>query len=54
VLINLVRNAMQAIGRSGGPGKVVVRLATDGTDRVLEVEDSGPVLRRRVFRSDRP
>jgi nitrogen fixation/metabolism regulation signal transduction histidine kinase len=53
VLINLVRNAMQAIGRSGGPGKVVVRLATDGTDRVLEVEDSGPGipddLREAVF-----
>jgi two-component system, NtrC family, nitrogen regulation sensor histidine kinase NtrY len=44
---------MQAIGRAGGSGKVVVRLAVDGSDRVLEVEDSGPGipddLREAVF-----
>jgi nitrogen fixation/metabolism regulation signal transduction histidine kinase len=53
VLINLVRNAMQAIGRAGGSGKVVVRLGTDGGDIVLDVEDSGPGipedLREAVF-----
>ena len=53
VLINLVRNAMQAIGRTGGSGKVIVRLGTDGGDVVLDVEDSGPGisedLREAVF-----
>src|SRR6185503_3064580 len=29
VIINLVRNAMQAITRAGGAGRVVVRLGTD-------------------------
>jgi nitrogen fixation/metabolism regulation signal transduction histidine kinase len=42
VLINLVSNALQAIGRNGGSGKVVVRLGTDAGDVVLDVEDSGP------------
>jgi nitrogen fixation/metabolism regulation signal transduction histidine kinase len=42
VVINLVRNAMQAIARAGGSGRVVVRLGTDGGDLVLDVEDSGP------------
>jgi nitrogen fixation/metabolism regulation signal transduction histidine kinase len=53
VLINLVRNAVQAIGRSGGSGKVVVRLGSDGGERVIDVEDSGPGipddLREAVF-----
>ncbi|HEX6765628.1 MAG TPA: ATP-binding protein [Polyangiaceae bacterium] len=53
VLINLVRNAMQAIGRSGGTGRVVVTLGTDSGDLVLDVEDSGPGipddLREAVF-----
>jgi nitrogen fixation/metabolism regulation signal transduction histidine kinase len=42
VVINLVQNAMQAIGRVGGSGRVVVRLGTDAGDLVLDVEDSGP------------
>jgi two-component system, NtrC family, nitrogen regulation sensor histidine kinase NtrY len=42
VLINLVRNAMQAIARAGSSGRVVVRLGTDGGTLVLDVEDSGP------------
>jgi signal transduction histidine kinase len=53
VVINLVRNAMQAIGRAGGAGRVVVRLGTDSGDLVLDVEDSGPGipddLREAVF-----
>jgi nitrogen fixation/metabolism regulation signal transduction histidine kinase len=42
VVINLVQNAMQAIGRVGGAGRVVVRLGTEAGDLVLDVEDSGP------------
>jgi nitrogen fixation/metabolism regulation signal transduction histidine kinase len=42
VIINLVRNAMQAITRAGGSGRVVVRLGTDEGELVLDVEDSGP------------
>jgi len=42
VVINLVRNAMQAIARAGGSGRVVVRLGTDDGDITLDVEDSGP------------
>lgn len=53
VVINLVRNAMQAIGRAGGSGRVLVRLGTDAGDLVLDVEDSGPGipddLREAVF-----
>jgi nitrogen fixation/metabolism regulation signal transduction histidine kinase len=53
VIINLVRNAMQAIARAGGSGRVVVRLGTDAGDLVLDVEDSGPGipddLREAVF-----
>jgi two-component system nitrogen regulation sensor histidine kinase NtrY len=53
VIINLVRNAMQAIARAGGSGRVVVRLGTDEGDLVLDVEDSGPGipddLREAVF-----
>ncbi len=42
VLINLVRNAVQAIVRAGGSGEVVVRLGSEGSTRMLDVEDSGP------------
>ncbi|MEI9947477.1 MAG: ATP-binding protein [Pseudomonadota bacterium] len=54
VLFNLVRNAAQALlGRSAGPGRVLVRLARDGEFWNLDVEDNGPgipiELRETVF-----
>ncbi|HEX6274580.1 MAG TPA: ATP-binding protein [Polyangiaceae bacterium] len=42
VIINLVQNAVQAITRAGGSGRVLVRLGTEDGDLVLDVEDSGP------------
>ncbi|HEY3358904.1 MAG TPA: ATP-binding protein [Polyangia bacterium] len=42
VLINLIKNAAEAVGRTGRPGEVRVRTrAADGAT-VLEVEDDGP------------
>ena len=54
VLFNLVRNAAQALmGRSGGGGRVLVRLSRDGEFWNLDVEDNGPgiplELRETVF-----
>jgi nitrogen fixation/metabolism regulation signal transduction histidine kinase len=42
VLVNLVRNAMQAIAATRRSGRVVVRLGKEGGDVLLDVEDSGP------------
>ena len=42
VLINLVRNAAQAISDAKRPGRVLVRLTRDGALWNLDVEDDGP------------
>jgi signal transduction histidine kinase len=42
VLINLIKNAAEAVGRSGRPGEVRVRTRRDGGAPVVEVEDDGP------------
>jgi nitrogen fixation/metabolism regulation signal transduction histidine kinase len=42
VLVNLVRNAMQAIAATRRTGRVLVRLGREGDDVLLDVEDSGP------------
>ena len=53
VLINLVRNAAQAISQAKRPGRVLVRLSRDGDVWNLDVEDDGPgippELRAAVF-----
>ncbi len=53
VLINLVRNAAQAIAAAKRPGRVLVRLSRDGDAWNLDVEDDGPgiasELRQAVF-----
>jgi len=44
VLSNLVRNARQAILRSGAPGSVTVSAAEDAGEWIIRVEDNGPGL----------
>jgi signal transduction histidine kinase len=39
VVLNLIRNAIQAIGRNG---KIVVRIKKEASSVVIEVDDSGP------------
>ncbi|HEX5099163.1 MAG TPA: ATP-binding protein, partial [Polyangiaceae bacterium] len=53
VLINLVRNAVQAVAATKRPGRVRVQLARDGDFWNLDVEDDGPgvapELRQAIF-----
>jgi nitrogen fixation/metabolism regulation signal transduction histidine kinase len=53
VLINLVRNAAQAVSAAKRPGHVRVRLAREGDAWTLDVEDDGPgvapELRHAIF-----
>lgn len=43
VLVNLLRNAAQAIAETGQPGTVTLSAATFGTERIkLEIRDTGP------------
>lgn len=44
VILNLVRNARQAIVGSGQPGEINVRAFADDNDWVIEVSDTGPGL----------
>ncbi len=44
VLLNLVRNALEATTEVKGGGRVEVRVGADGEEAVLEVEDNGPGL----------
>jgi two-component system, NtrC family, nitrogen regulation sensor histidine kinase NtrY len=42
-LINLIRNAGQAVDRAdGGAGRIVVRLSRDGDYFVIDIDDDGP------------
>jgi nitrogen fixation/metabolism regulation signal transduction histidine kinase len=53
VVINLVRNAAQALAEAKRPGRVVVHLDREGQSLVLDVDDDGPgiapELREAVF-----
>jgi len=53
VVLNLVLNAEQAIGRGPGSGTILVRTESDGHAHTLQVSDDGPgissELRGRVF-----
>jgi two-component system sensor histidine kinase HydH len=42
VIINLIKNAAEAVGRTGAPGEVVVRTRADGDETIVDVEDNGP------------
>ncbi|MEZ4464056.1 MAG: ATP-binding protein [bacterium] len=50
-IINLLRNACDAVGADGG--RIVVRVRSEGTSAVVEVEDNGPgvpeAIRERIF-----
>ena len=55
VLLNLVRNAAQAMASAGTapPHRIILRTRKQGDDALIEVEDNGPgmpeEIRRRVF-----
>jgi signal transduction histidine kinase len=53
IIVNLVTNAVQAIGESAGSITVSVGMAADGTDAELVVADTGPGMdeatRARIF-----
>jgi nitrogen fixation/metabolism regulation signal transduction histidine kinase len=53
VVINLVRNAAQALAGEKRPGRVIVRLGRQGDSWALDVEDDGPgipaELRQAIF-----
>jgi len=44
VLTNLLRNARQAIARSGKPGQITISAETAPRDWVIRIEDTGPGL----------
>jgi nitrogen fixation/metabolism regulation signal transduction histidine kinase len=44
VLVNLVKNALEALDGSAGTGTVAVAAETSGTDLVVTVRDTGPGL----------
>ncbi len=44
IIMNLVRNARQAITGSGQPGEINVRACAEDTDWIIEVTDTGPGL----------
>jgi len=49
VLINLTRNAMQALeSEDGRSGEIVVRASREGTVAVIEIEDNGPGVPERA------
>ena len=53
LLVNLVVNASQAIGKSRADGLIVVRARQEGADALIEVSDNGPgmseEIQRRLF-----
>ena len=48
VLVNVVKNAVEAIRSTGQPGEIIVRGARQGRHSVLSVSDSGPGLSAEV------
>jgi two-component system sensor kinase FixL len=42
VLFNLLRNALEAVSRTAGPGHIVLRTGYDERQAWVEVEDNGP------------
>jgi len=53
-ILNLVTNALHALGETGRPGRIVLRTSRRGADHVqFEVEDDGPgipeQIRTRIF-----
>lgn len=49
VLGNLIRNARQAIGATGGPGQIHIRACAGDNDWVIRVKDSGPGLPQKAI-----